>query len=195
MGLPPLKRAVRFPPDAQREPVHCAPMFTRSRLPSPLGDLIAITAADATLHALEFADHQPRLERLFARHHGPAAVADGNAPPVLASAMAAYFAGDLAAITALPVARIGSPFQQAAWAALRAIPAGQTRSYAGQAAAMGRPSAVRAVGLANGANPIGIVVPCHRVIGSGGALTGYAGGVERKAWLLRHEGALPPRLA
>lgn len=167
-------------------------MFTRSRLPSPLGDLIAVTAADGTLHALEFADHEDRLHRLFARHHPGAALGDGTAPPALAAALAAYFAGHLAAIDALPVARIGSPFQQAAWAALRRIPAGQTRSYASQAALMGRPSATRAVGLANGANPIGIVVPCHRVIGTSGALTGYAGGVERKAWLLAHEGAIRP---
>ncbi|WP_164155397.1 methylated-DNA--[protein]-cysteine S-methyltransferase, partial [Sandarakinorhabdus rubra] len=77
---------------------------------------------------------------------------------------------------------------------LRAIPAGETRSYGQQAASMGQPSAVRAVGLANGANPIGIIVPCHRVVGAGGALTGYAGGVERKAWLLRHEGAMRPTI-
>lgn len=166
-------------------------MFTRSALPSPIGGLIAVTAPDGTIHALDFADCAARCERLFARHHPGATLVDGAAPAALAQALAAYFAGDLAAIAALPVARIGSAFQQAAWAALRAIPAGQTRSYASQAASMGKPSASRAVGLANGANPIGIIVPCHRVIGSGGALTGYAGGVQRKAWLLAHEGALP----
>lgn len=170
-------------------------MFTRSRLPSPLGDLVAITAADGCIHALEFADGERRLHRLFSRHHGDAALVDAAPPAALASALAAYFAGHLDALDPLPVARIGTAFQQAACAALRTIPAGQTRSYADQARSMGTPSATRAVGLANGANPIAIIVPCHRVIGANGALTGYAAGVERKAWLLRHEGALPPLLA
>jgi O-6-methylguanine DNA methyltransferase len=166
-----------------------------SRLASPMGELLAITAPDGTLHALDFADFSDRLHRLFARHHPGAALADGPAPLALAAAIAAYFAGDMAALDAVPVAGIGSDFQRKVWAALRAIPAGETRSYGQLAAAIGQPSAARAIGLANGANPIGIVVPCHRVIGSGGALTGYAGGVERKAWLLRHEGALAPLLA
>ena len=83
---------------------------------------------------------------------------------------------------------IGTPFQRAVWRALREIPCGETRSYGEIARRIGRPKAVRAVGLANGANPIGIVVPCHRVIGSNGTLTGYGGGIERKRWLLAHEG-------
>jgi O-6-methylguanine DNA methyltransferase len=168
-----------------------------SHLPSPLGDLIAITAPDGQgyrLHALDFADYAERAHRLFARHHPGAALAAGDAPAALGTALTRYFAGDLAAIADVPVARLGSTFQQRAWAALRAIPAGETRTYGAQALAMGQPSAVRAVGLANGANPIAIIVPCHRVVGSTGALTGYAGGVERKAWLLRHEGALGPLL-
>lgn len=164
-------------------------MFTLSRIASPLGDLLAVTHGQ-TLHALDFADFEARFQRLFARHHPAAAVGEGAAPPAITAAFAAYFAGDLAALDRLSVAGIGSDFQRRVWAALRAIPAGETRSYGQLAAAIGQPSASRAVGLANGANPIGIVVPCHRVIGSGGALTGYAGGVERKAWLLRHEGAL-----
>lgn len=168
---------------------------TLSRLPSPLGDLLAVTASDGTLHALDFADFEARLRRLFARHHPGAGLTPGEAPASLTAALAAYFAGDVAALDGLPVARIGSDFQRRVWAALRAIPAGETRSYRQLAAAIGQASASRAVGLANGANPIGIVVPCHRVIGSGGALTGYAGGVERKAWLLRHEGAMAPLLA
>ena len=113
-----------------------------------------------------------------------------HSPP----AIAAYFAGDLAALDSLPVAGIGSDFQRRVWAALRTIPAGTTQSYGQLAAAIGQPAASRAVGLANGANPIGIVVPCHRVIGTSGALTGYAGGVERKAWLLIHEGAIRPEI-
>ena len=167
-------------------------MFTLSRLSSPLADLLAITAADGTLHALDFADYLPRLHRLFVRHHPGAELTAGEPPAALTAAITAYFAGDVTALDAVPVAGIGSDFQRRVWAALRAIPAGETRSYGQLAAAIGQPSASRAIGLANGANPIGIVVPCHRVIGAGGALTGYAGGVERKAWLLRHEGALTP---
>lgn len=164
-------------------------MFTLSRIASPLGDLLAVTHGE-TLHALDFADFDERLQRLFARHHPGATLGEGSTPSAIIAAFAAYFAGNLAALDRLPVAPIGSEFQRRVWAALRAIPAGETRSYGQLAAAIGQPSASRAVGLANGANPIGIVVPCHRVIGAGGALTGYAGGVERKAWLLRHEGAL-----
>ena len=165
-------------------------MHTFSRIPSPLGDLLAVTAPDGTLHALDFADYDARLHRLFARHQPGAALQSGPAPPALATALAAYFAGDPAALDGLTVARIGSEFQQRVWAALRAIPAGKTSSYGALAAAIGQPGAARAIGLANGANPIGIVVPGHRVIGASGALTGSAGGVERKAWLLRHEGAI-----
>jgi methylated-DNA-[protein]-cysteine S-methyltransferase len=100
-----------------------------------------------------------------------------------------YFDGKRTAFE-LPLRPAGTPFQQAVWEALRAIPAGETRSYADIARAVGRPSAVRAVGAANGANPIAIVVPCHRVIGSSGALTGYAGGLPTKKWLLAFEGRL-----
>ena len=111
-------------------------------------------------------------------------------PATVAAALDAYFGGDLTALDALPVATGGSAFQRGVWAALRRIPAGTTTGLwrAGGNARQARRSA--AVGLANGANPIGIVVPCHRVIGASGALTGYAGGVERKRWLLEHEGAL-----
>jgi O-6-methylguanine DNA methyltransferase len=167
-----------------------SPMHILSRIPSPLADLLAVTAPDGTLHALDFADYEPRLRTLFARHHGAAPLTPGEAPPALTAALTAYFAGTPTALDSIPTARIGSDFQQRVWAALRAIPAGETRSYGALAAAIGQPSASRAIGLANGANPIGIVVPCHRVIGANGALTGYAGGVERKAWLLRHEGAM-----
>jgi methylated-DNA-[protein]-cysteine S-methyltransferase len=104
-------------------------------------------------------------------------------------AMAAYFSGELAAIDGLPVAAEGTEFQRAVWAALRTIRHGVTISYGELARRIGRPAAVRAVGLANGANPVGIVVPCHRVIGADGTLTGYGGGLERKRWLLAHEGA------
>jgi methylated-DNA-[protein]-cysteine S-methyltransferase len=105
------------------------------------------------------------------------------------SAMNAYFAGDLRVIDGLPVETGGTPFQRTVWKALRDIPCGTTESYAGLARRIDRPSAVRAVGLANGANPVAVVVPCHRVVGSNGTLTGYGGGLERKRWLLDHEAA------
>jgi methylated-DNA-[protein]-cysteine S-methyltransferase len=102
-----------------------------------------------------------------------------------------FFEGECAAIDQLEVASIGTPFQKTVWRALRGIGSGSTLSYSALARRIGSPNAVRAVGLANGANPIGIVVPCHRVIGASGALTGYGGGLHRKRWLLAHERALP----
>ncbi|RCI97220.1 methylated-DNA--[protein]-cysteine S-methyltransferase, partial [Klebsiella pneumoniae] len=97
---------------------------------------------------------------------------------------------DLAIIETLPTATAGTPFQRQVWQALRDIPCGQVMHYGQLAEALGRPGAARAVGAANGANPVSIVVPCHRVIGRNGTMTGYAGGVQRKEWLLRHEGYL-----
>ena len=111
----------------------------------------------------------------------------GGAP---AKALRRYFAGDFDALDAVEVDTGGTPFQQEVWRALRRIPAGSTWSYARLASEIGRPSATRAVAAANGANPVSIVVPCHRVIGSDGSLTGYGGGLPRKRWLLVHEGAL-----
>jgi methylated-DNA-[protein]-cysteine S-methyltransferase len=98
----------------------------------------------------------------------------------------AYFAGELLDFD-LPLAPAGTAFQQRVWAELRRIAFGRTASYAEVAGRIGRPKAARAVGAANGANPIAIIVPCHRVIGANGTLTGYGGGLECKAWLLRHE--------
>ena len=103
--------------------------------------------------------------------------------------LAAYFDGRIDAIDAVEVAMGGTVFQREVWAALRGIPAGSHLNYGRLAERIGRPEAVRAVGAANGANPIGIVVPCHRVIGANAALTGYGGGLHRKRWLLEHEGA------
>ena len=102
---------------------------------------------------------------------------------------AAYFAGDIHAIDDIPTATAGTAFQREVWRALRAIPAAETISYGQLAQRIGRPRAVRAVGLANGSNPVGVVVPCHRVIGANGSLTGYGGGLHRKEWLLAHERA------
>jgi methylated-DNA-[protein]-cysteine S-methyltransferase len=158
--------------------------------PSPIGIIRLVTDEEGRLRALDFEDYEARNLALLRRHYGSAEMRGGKAPPQITQALADYFDGDLAALDTIEVATNGTAFQEAAWAALRAIPAGATRSYAQQAAAIGRPKAVRAVGLANGANPVGIVNPCHRVIGASGDLTGYGGGIERKRWLLEHEGAL-----
>jgi methylated-DNA-[protein]-cysteine S-methyltransferase len=144
------------------------------------------------MRALDFHDFEPRMRRLVRLHYG----AGGNdvtlenrpAPVAIRRALGDYFKGDLTATDAIPVATNGTPFQREVWAALRTIRAGTTLSYGALAGQLGRPKSVRAVGLANGANPIGIVVPCHRVIGSDGSLTGYGGGIDRKRWLLAHEG-------
>ena len=98
-----------------------------------------------------------------------------------------YFAGEAAALGDLPIDMRGAPFEKRVWQALLEIPAGQTMSYGGIAKKLGSAGASRAVGAANGANPIAIIVPCHRVIGSSGSLTGYGGGLDRKTWLLNHE--------
>lgn len=105
------------------------------------------------------------------------------------AALAAYFAGSLDALDGLPSAAGGTPFQQTVWAELRRIPIGRTITYAELALRIGKPSATRAVGTANGRNPLGIVVPCHRVVAVDGRLGGYTGGLDRKRWLLAHEGA------
>jgi methylated-DNA-[protein]-cysteine S-methyltransferase len=142
------------------------------------------------LRALEFADQDGRLERSLARRYPTVALRRGAAPAAVADALERYFGGEIGALLEIEWALAGTDFQLQAWRALAEIPAGETRTYAQQAAAIGRPRAVRAVGAANGANPIGIVVPCHRVIGADGTLTGYGGGVDRKRWLLRHEGVV-----
>ncbi len=161
--------------------------LTLSEYAAPFATLLLITDTDGALRALDFADYEERMRRLLARHYGSFELVPGAAPAALTAALDRYFVGDLTALDTVPVATGGSPFQRRVWAALRAIPPGATTSYGALAAALGNPGASRAVGLANGANPIGIVVPCHRVIGASGTLTGYAGGVERKRWLLAHE--------
>ncbi len=157
-----------------------------SRAPSPIGDILLVT--DGTrLCALEFEDHAERMCASLRRQYHDQTPTPADDPTDATASLAAYFAGDVTAIDHLPVDAAGTPFQNQVWAALRQIPAGATTNYARLATSIGRPTAIRAVGAANGANPISIVVPCHRVIGSDGTLTGYGGGLERKAWLLQHE--------
>lgn len=165
-------------------------IFTAARLPSPLGALYVVSDGDI-LVALDFDGYEARMATLLRRRFPGTVLKEGKTPAVVADAMARYFQGDLAAVDTLKVATGGTDFQRAVWTALRAIPAGETRTYGALAVRIGKPSAMRAVGLANGANAIAIVVPCHRVIGADGSLTGYAGGLERKRFLLAHEaGAL-----
>ncbi|MGH9373588.1 MAG: methylated-DNA--[protein]-cysteine S-methyltransferase [Vicinamibacterales bacterium] len=161
----------------------------QDRFETPLGELLILADGEGRLRAVHWDDHETRLMRQLAGQYGGPAIAIEPQvnPGGLTTALQAYFCGDLGAIDRLPVMTAGTPFQRSVWTALREIPCGETISYATLAQRIGRPSAVRAVGLANGANPIGIVVPCHRVVGSNGTLTGYGGGIERKRWLLAHE--------
>ena len=156
---------------------------------SPIGE-IRIISDGANLRALDFEDYESRMHELLERQYGQVSFRDDKNPGDATVRLSAYFEGDLEAISGLDVASNGSEFQQLVWRMLRNIPSGKTWSYGQLAKAIGKPSASRAVGLANGSNPIAIVVPCHRVIGADGSLTGYGGGLARKQWLLQHEGAL-----
>lgn len=160
-------------------------------LESTVGPLTLVSDGRALI-ALEFGYEDHRLRPMLTKRFGmmPELVTADN-PQGFTSALKAYFDGDLSVIDALPVDGGGTAFQKQVWAALRDIPCGTTESYGGLARRLGVPNAMRAVGLANGANPIAVVVPCHRVIGADGSLTGYGGGIERKRWLLAHERALP----
>ncbi len=163
-------------------------ILTLDRVATPVGEVLLVTDGEGAVRALDFADYEVRMTRLLARHAPGAVVTAGRAPAVVRRAVEAWFGGDLSALDGLTVKTGGTDFQRTVWKALRTIPAGETRSYGQLAAAIGSPRAVRAAGLANGQNPIAVIVPCHRVIGANGSLTGYAGGLERKRWLLKHEG-------
>jgi methylated-DNA-[protein]-cysteine S-methyltransferase len=165
----------------------------REVLATPAAPIQVITDESGVLRVLDFDADSPRVVRLLARYYGGVPVAPGRTPEAARRALIDYFAGDLAALGRVPRALPGTDFQRTVWAALTAIPAGETTTYAALAARIGRPLAVRAVGAANGANPVGIVVPCHRVIGTDGSLTGYGGGIARKRWLLAHEAAAAPQ--
>jgi O-6-methylguanine DNA methyltransferase len=160
---------------------------------SPLGEILLVSDNEGALRALDFVDYEQRLRRLLRLHYGTYQLDPAPAPATVVAALDAYFAGDLDALARIRVATGGTPFQREVWAALRRIPVGRTTTYGELAAELGRSGASRAVGLANGSNPIAIVVPCHRVIGRDGTLTGYAGGLERKRWLLEHERRYSPR--
>ena len=164
--------------------------FSLDTVPSPIGAILIVTD-ESSLRALDFADHADRMHRLLRAHYGERVELREQRERIgVRERLDAYFAGDLQAIVDVPTRTEGTPFQRAVWNAMRAIPPGTTTTYGQLARALGMPKAARAVGLASGANPIAIVVPCHRVIGADGALTGYGGGISRKTWLLHHEGQL-----
>ena len=169
----------------------------RTVLPTPLGDMLALSS-DHGLCALEFTTvkgqgrGQARLSRLearLARWFPPHEIVDAESAVIARTRtwLSAYFDGTAAAIDELTLDMRGAPFERRVWTALQTIPPGQTTSYGAIAQALDAPGASRAVGAANGANPVAIIVPCHRVIGSSGALTGYGGGLDRKTWLIYHE--------
>ncbi len=166
--------------------------FLLERVPTPLGEMLIATDEQGLLRALDWHDHEARMHELMRRQYPGAQpqLRDTQNRSIATQAMLAYFDGDIAVIHELKVATGGTDFQRQIWTALRTIPDGETVSYGELARRIGNPAAVRAVGLANGANPISIVLPCHRVIGSNRSLTGYGGGLPRKQWLLQHENAL-----
>jgi len=158
---------------------------------SPIGEMLIVADEQERICVLDWRDYEDRMHAYLHRQYGPEGegyVLHQRALPIaIREALDAYFGGNIGVLDSIPVHSRGTEFQQEVWAALRAIPGGTTTSYGALAAKLGRPNAMRAVGLANGSNPVGIVVPCHRVIGSDGSLTGYGGGLERKQWLLLHE--------
>lgn len=163
---------------------------------SPLGSIVLYAHGDALI-GLEFGDEAGRVNALrerFERHLGSVEVREACDPSGAARRLSAYFAGDRQALVDQRVEMLGTDFERAVWGELRRIPVGRTISYGQLAARVGRPNGSRAAGQANGRNPIGIVVPCHRVIAADGTLGGYGGGLDRKRWLLEHEGALEPAL-
>jgi len=154
---------------------------------TPIGELVLVVDDAGKVRAAGWTDTDQRMTRLLEKLAGASRAIN---PFGLSDIMNDYFSGNLAALDGISVATDGTEFQRSVWQELRGIPCGATCSYADVARRIGRPNAVRAVGLANGCNPVGVIVPCHRVIGANGTLTGYAGGIERKRWLLTHERAV-----
>ena len=154
---------------------------------SPIGTIV-IVVDDGRLCSLDYTDHEARMMTLLQRRYGPVDLVPTADPSSFSSRIRAYLAGDHSSLDAIPVSTEGTAFQQEVWSALRGIPPGTTMSYGALAKQLGRPAAPRAVGSANALNPISLVIPCHRLIGANASLTGYGGGLERKRWLLKHEG-------
>ncbi|QWG18250.1 methylated-DNA--[protein]-cysteine S-methyltransferase [Bradyrhizobium sediminis] len=160
------------------------------RLRTPIGTALLVSDADGALRALDWEDYEPRMKALLRRQYGTVVLKAARAPAETRAALTGYFKGDLARLNEIHWRIAGTPFQRKVWNALPKIPPGATMSYGELAAKLGMPRAVRALGHANGANPLSVVVPCHRLIGADGALVKYGGGIERKRWLLDHEGVV-----
>ena len=168
-----------------------AESFVLDRVPSPIGTMLVVVDEDSHLCVLDWEDYEERMRQMLRLCHGDSIrLVPGRARSVR-QPLKSYFDGNLAAIDQIPVRTGGTPFQRKVWTALRHIPPGATLTYGAMARKIRRPTAIRAVGHANGANPVSVVVPCHRLIGADGSLTGYGGGLHRKQWLLAHERALP----
>jgi len=165
-------------------------IFTLDRLPTPIGTALLVTGGDGVLRALDWDEYEPRMKQLLRLQYGVVILRDARAPEAIRASLTAYFKGELDRLGAIEWRVAGTPFQRTVWNAIAKIPAGTTMSYGALAARLGMPKAVRAVGHANGANPLSVVVPCHRLIGAGGSLVKYGGGLERKRWLLAHEGVV-----
>jgi len=160
------------------------------RLPTPIGTALLVTDANGVLRALDWEEYEPRMRDLLRLQYGAVVLKDAPSPRDLKSSLAAYFKGDLDRLKTIKWRVAGTPFQHKVWTALPKIPPGTTMSYGALAAKLNVPRAMRAVGHANGCNPISVVVPCHRLIGANGTLVKYGGGLERKRWLLEHEGVV-----
>ena len=165
-----------------------AQTFNLDRLKTPIGTALLVTDDDGVLRALDWDDYEGRMLELLRLHYGAVTLRDGSVPAAMRKALGDYFKGDLDRLRDVVWRVAGTPFQQKVWHALPKIPHGTTMSYGALAAKLKSPNAMRAVGHANGSNPISVVVPCHRLIGANGSLVKYGGGLERKRWLLRHEG-------
>jgi methylated-DNA-[protein]-cysteine S-methyltransferase len=157
------------------------------KVQSPIGEILLVVDGEQ-LCALDYAGYEERMNRLLRGRYGEFVCHGVRDPSGFSTRLRAYFAGDYAALETIPVNLGGTPFQAEVWQALRAIPPGVVVTYGELARGLGKPTAARAVGITNSLNPVAIVVPCHRVIGATARLTGYAGGLERKRWLLAHEG-------
>ena len=162
--------------------------FTCDCLRTPIGTALLVTDTDGALRALDWEDYEQRMMELLRRQYGAFVLRRGRTPQAIRAALSAYFDGDLDRLREIGWRVGGTPFQRKVWTALAKIPVGTTLSYGALASRLKMPKAVRAVGHANGANPISVVVPCHRLIGADGSLVKYGGGLDRKRWLLRHEG-------
>ena len=190
-----VKSAAVRPLSAGNDDVHEREMSTKptetfglDRLETPIGTALLVTDSDGVLRALDWVDYEARMRELIRLQYGAVTLRDARSPRDLRTALTQYFKGDLDRLDTIKWRVAGTPFQHKVWTALPRIPAGKTMSYGALAAKLGMPQAMRAVGHANGSNPISVVVPCHRLIGANGSLIKYGGGLERKRWLLKHEG-------